>query len=324
MVVLGVVEVQSSTAGLRPEVQFEAWRQVVSDTFVPVDLSRPRPRDEPGGFRSDIQARRLGDLALSWLRSAPQSVERRPGDIARVPGEVYFLNLITRGQGTAYQDGREATSAAGDFLLIDSGRPFSLDFTGDFEQLCLTIPRAMLDPQLASPQLCTAVRVAGDTPSGAIVTSGLQVLAAQRSTFSPRETLGVTEHLTALVALAVSEAVLAEPCMGRDALVQGIVDEIERRFADPDLTPAEAARSVAISVSYLTKLLHCRGTTFGHLLLERRLDHAWTMLDPRLSHTRTVTAIAASCGFRDSAHFARTFRARFGITPTQRRSGSSG
>lgn len=126
------------------------------------------------------------------------------------------------------------------------------------------------------------------------------------------------------MSLALSEAVLTEACSGKDALIQCIVDEIGRGFADPDLTPAVVARRVAISGSYLTKLLHCRGTTFGHLLLERRLDHAWALLDPGLGHTQTVTAIAAGCGFRDSAHFARTFRTRFAMTPTQRRAGSAG
>ncbi|MFN2321136.1 MAG: helix-turn-helix domain-containing protein [Dermatophilaceae bacterium] len=318
---LGVAELQYSTAHHRPEEQFEVWRQLVSDAFVPVGLRRPVPGDETGCFDAGYQARRLGDLSLGWLRSAPQEVERTPSHIAHTPGGVYFLNLVTRGEGTAYQDGREATSAAGDFVIVDSERPFTLSFSEEFEELCLVIPKGMLDPLLAAPELCTAIRVCAESAAGALVASALHALGAQRSVFSPRETVGVAEHLVGLVSLAVSEATLAAAPSAKTLLIQQIVDEIGRGFADPELTPAVVARRVAISVSYLTKLLHCRGTTFGHLLLDRRLDHAWTLLDPALGHSQTVTAIAGACGFRDSAHFARTFRARFGLTPTERRAG---
>lgn len=85
--------------------------------------------------------------------------------------------------------------------------------------------------------------------------------------------------------------------------------------------PTTPANRVAISVSYLTKLLHGRGTTFGHLLLEHRLEHAWSLLCPDVDSARTVTEIATECGFRDAAHFARTFRVRFAMTPSQRRGG---
>lgn len=319
--VLGVAEIQSTTADLRPEVQFDVWQQVVSDVFVPVGLSRPQPHDDLTGFPSAFQARRLGDLSLSWLRSAPQVVERRPGDIARARGEVYFLNLIKAGQGTAYQDGRTATSTAGDLILVDAERPFTLDFSADFEQLCLVIPKGVLDPLLAAPELCTAVRVCGETAAGAVVAGALRALSTQRRAFTPRETVGVAGHLTGLVSLALSDATLAAAPSARVVLIQQILDAIEHGFADPDLSPALVARRVSISVSYLTKLLHGRGTTFCHLVLERRLDHAWTLLDPGLGGGETVTTIAAACGFRDSAHFARTFRARFGMTPTQRRAG---
>jgi AraC-like DNA-binding protein len=109
-----------------------------------------------------------------------------------------------------------------------------------------------------------------------------------------------------LVALAVSDGVTREP-VGRAALLQLAMDEIERSLADPDLTPDLIARRVSISVSNLTKLFAAHGTSVGRWLLHTRDD------------PRSVTEIAHACGFRNSAHFARAFRLRSDLTPSARR-----
>lgn len=320
---LGLAEQQFSTAGLRPEEQFEVWREVVHSVFASASLSRAETDVGPPDFASACQARRIGDLHLAWLEAAPHAVTRSVEHVRQVPGGVYFLSLTTRGHATSWQGGTVTHTRPGGLVIIDSDRPFELSFDDRLEQLCLTIPKALVDPRLAVPEIAAALPLCTDTASGAVVAAALRALAGQRTGVTPREALAVSESLAALVATAVSEATLVRADSHRDELTQRIIDEVERGFADPDLTPGVVARRVSVSVSYLTKLLHCRGTTFGHLLLERRLDHAWALLDPGLGHGRTVTSIATACGFRDSAHFARTFRARFGITPSERRAGAA-
>lgn len=316
---LGLAELQYSTAHLRPDEQFEVWGQVVDSVFAAASLRRLEGASSPS-FASACQARRIGDLTLAWIHASPHAVTRSAQHVRRIPGEVYFLNLTMRGQATSAQGGRQTPTSPGELVIIDSDRPFELAFGTEFEQLCLTIPKALIDHRLASPEIATALTLCTQSAAGAVVASALRALADQRKAVTAREALAVSESIAALVATAVSEATLIGSDSHRELLTQGIIDEIERSLPDVDLTPAVVARRVSISVSYLTKLLHCRGTTFGHLLLERRLERAWALLDPACGDGRTVTAIAASCGFRDSAHFARTFRARFGCTPTQRRS----
>ena len=319
---LGLAEQQFSTAGLRPEEQFEVWREVVHSVFASANVKRAQTTEGPPDFTSACQGRRIGDLHLAWLETAPHAVTRSGEQVRQVPGGVYFLSLTTRGHATAWQGGTVTHTAPGGLVIIDSDRPFELSFSDRLEQLCLTIPKALVDPRLAVPQIAAALPLRTETASASVVAAALRALAGQRAPVTPREALAVNESLAALVATAVSEATLDGTDSHRDELTQGIIDEVERGFADPDLTPGVVARRLSISLSYLTKLLHHRGTTFGHLLLERRLDHAWALLAPGLAHGRTVTSIATACGFRDSAHFARTFRARFGVTPSARRAGA--
>jgi Helix-turn-helix domain len=61
------------------------------------------------------------------------------------------------------------------------------------------------------------------------------------------------------------------------------------------------------------------GRTFSEHLLERRLERAHRVLrDPRLVY-RKISEIAPDAGFSDLSHFNRSFRRRFGETPTQAR-----
>ena len=239
-----------------------------------------------------------------------------PGSAAGA--DVYFLTLPIAGRGVATQRGRPVEAASGDLLLIDCDHPFRLDIDHPVEQLLVTIPKPCLDPLLAQPEVCRALHLPTDHGGGLVIQALVQTLAAMPQHLMPREAAGVSHHLVMLVALAVSEGVTREP-VGRAALLQLAMDEIERSLADPDLTPDLIARRVSISVSYLTKLFAAHSTSVGRWLHTRRLDRAWSLLDPTRDDPRSVTEIAHACGFRDSAHFARAFRLRFDLTPSARR-----
>ena len=88
-------------------------------------------------------------------------------------------------------------------------------------------------------------------------------------------------------------------------------------FSDPDVSPAEVAAEAGISVRYLQKLFAARAITFGHFIRSLRLDHAAQLLRQQTSIKATLplTEVAYACGYRDYAHFARNFRARFGCAP---------
>ena len=73
--------------------------------------------------------------------------------------------------------------------------------------------------------------------------------------------------------------------------------------------------------AYLQKLFEATGDNFTHYLRERRLQRCWADLaNPAQAH-RSVSDIAFGCGFSDAAHFSRSFRDRFGLSP-KTRSGS--
>jgi transcriptional regulator GlxA family with amidase domain len=77
------------------------------------------------------------------------------------------------------------------------------------------------------------------------------------------------------------------------------------------------ARIAGVSPRQLERLFREHlGTTVGGAYLGIRLDQA----DELIRQTAMpVTEAALACGFQSPSHFSRTFRARFGVTPSRRR-----
>jgi AraC family transcriptional regulator, positive regulator of tynA and feaB len=94
--------------------------------------------------------------------------------------------------------------------------------------------------------------------------------------------------------------------------IQKFMDD---HLSEPGLAPAEIAAAADISVRHLHRLFSNSGSTLGACIRAKRLAHCRSDLtNPRL-RGKTITEIAFSWGFSDSAHFSRSFRQQFGICP---------
>jgi AraC-like DNA-binding protein len=94
---------------------------------------------------------------------------------------------------------------------------------------------------------------------------------------------------------------------------------IERRLGDPDLSPAAIAAAHHVSRRYLYKLFETQPTGVAGHIRRRRLERCRRdLLDPAL-RARPVNAIAARWGMPDPAHFSRSFRSAYRISPAEYR-----
>jgi AraC-like DNA-binding protein len=107
------------------------------------------------------------------------------------------------------------------------------------------------------------------------------------------------------------------------ARLQAILAEVARRFSDPDFDLDNVAGALGLSRRYVQKLLdEGTGKSFTEHLAGRRLERALAMLtDPCHLHLAIID-IAFGVGFGDVSHFNRTFRRRFGETPSGVRAAS--
>ena len=106
--------------------------------------------------------------------------------------------------------------------------------------------------------------------------------------------------------------------------LEALLDFCRRNLHDPALSPDLVAAQFGIS----TRTLHLRfekfEQTFGRWLLDTRLDASCNALRNSRQHTCSISEIAYSCGFNDLSHFNKSFRMRFGTSPSEWRAEFSG
>jgi AraC-like DNA-binding protein len=113
------------------------------------------------------------------------------------------------------------------------------------------------------------------------------------------------------------------PDTRRRALLASVQSFIDRRLADPELSPSKIAAANHISLRYLHKLFETQETTVARWVRQRRLERCRRdLLDPALGHW-SVSAIGARWGLMNATHFSRAFRAAYGMPPTAYRRGEA-
>ena len=103
--------------------------------------------------------------------------------------------------------------------------------------------------------------------------------------------------------------------MHHAALIAAL-EKMENTIATP-LARAAVASAAGITPRHLDCLFAVHlGTTFSAHYRRLRLDHARNLLR---QSALSATEIAMACGFSGAAHFARRYRAEFGVTPKAER-----
>jgi AraC-like DNA-binding protein len=310
------------TADVSPADGFEAWQDMISSTFVPVEC-RPISRDP---FRGEVLASTLGDIQLTLVRAGGQLVVRDRRMIAKGDADCYKVGLQTRGDWRISQDGRVATLAPGDLAVWDCGRPYTLTFAGSYQGIILMLPRGQLRIPADAMGRVTATRISGRDAVGSLVSPFLVQLAKNVAAAETPDTV-VNQRLacnTLDLLITLFSDRLGQPPEDLDPIRRSVLVSVRRwielHLDSPALDPETIARANHMSVRYLHQLFHDQGTTVSRWVKERRLERCLSDLDDPALANRGISGIAARWGFTDAAYFSRAFKDAYGRSPREYRS----
>ena len=140
--------------------------------------------------------------------------------------------------------------------------------------------------------------------------------------------VGRAQAMKSLHIMMINGAAVGETPQPGMPLDQGAGDPLVRRvllimqlYLDAPITISRIARMVGLDKRRIERRFRA---AFGRppleVYTEMRLGQARYLLE----HTqRSVTAIAAECGFCDSSHLSRAFRHKYGMTPARHRAASA-
>jgi len=146
--------------------RFDFWRHVLSETFVPLEVSSPRAGD---GFRGRLRGADLGTLRLCEVDAEAHVARRTRRLIAASAAGCYKVGLQLRGSSVLAQDGRQTPLGAGDFAIYDTDRPYTLAFDDPHRMLVLVFPRMMLGLPAERVARLTATRMSGREGLGVLI-----------------------------------------------------------------------------------------------------------------------------------------------------------
>ncbi|MFH9088661.1 AraC family transcriptional regulator [Streptomyces sp. NPDC017673] len=241
---------------------------------------------------------------------------------ARESGEYLFVGLRgTVGALLARQPATDTVLGPGDICFYDVHQPPVLDFPRHVRLKVFLLPGQLLGlarsdvPRLAHAPVPLTSRL------GALVSPFLSDFAD--TTAVARSAVGdmLAWNAVSLLSTLAGEH-LADQARGpgqdtRAPLMSDVLDFIDLRLGDTDLSPETIARAHHISVRYLHKLFREEGTTVGRLIQRRRLAECRRVLTLRSAEHLTIAAVAHRWGFASPTHFSRVFRATYGMSPSE-------
>ncbi len=269
----------------------------------------------------------LAKLQIYDIDIDPITILRRPEDMDQDPIDAYFLTTLVEGCAIIEQDGRQLQLKPGMRALMSGNMPYSIRYLQHSRRLILCIPQRIFHERIIGSSnydfKANILHSGGLTP---VVIDLFKSLTLKTEKLSETEQYTLAESFLELSAAVIRSSVESEDQGNKakhSALMCRILSHLEKHYTDYQITPEKVARDNGISIRYLHSLFHQSGSTVSKWIWERRLKATREdLLDPAMLQER-ISEIAFKRGFNDPAHFSRSFKERYGLSPSQLRAKGS-
>jgi AraC-like DNA-binding protein len=272
-------------------------------------------------FRAAMNSIHIGTMLLGRCDGTFTTVRRERRQILQTNDDRYCLarNSGNR-ESRMIHRGREFVMRPGSMVLLKLDEPFfSADGSSHKRFTNVHLPMVTLRSLVAGVDDVVGCEL---EPGGALsLAMDYSDLLLQNPAAVDEAGVAIAGHLTDLAVLGLGargDIVLAAQRGGLRAVrLKAVLTILEKRFAEPDFSAQKLAIAAGLSERYVNELLYEAGASFTTRLNELRLRQAAELLAH--SGERRISQIAFDCGFNDLSYFNRSFRRRFGLTPTAAR-----
>jgi AraC family transcriptional regulator, positive regulator of tynA and feaB len=306
-----------TTETVHPRDRFDYWYDVACKFTVDHESS-PACRTD---FEAELAATSLADLSLIAYRNSPMDVRRTARQAMQVADEILIYRQ-TAGRFAIEQNGREALLVPGDLTIIDPRVAYSCRYLTESRALVVKVARRELESRLGRIQSFSAMAIQSTNASVELASAFLSMLPVHAEGLKPSVAELIRDQVLDLVCGSFAEAVDDQRFRGsasRSVVRARLHAVIDKYLTDPDLDPQTVAAAVGVSVRYANSVLADEGSSIMRCVLSTRLACCRKAFDDPAQGNRSISAIAYAWGFNDMTHFARSFKAAFGMSPREYR-----
>ncbi len=271
-------------------------------------------------FRAAMNSIHIGTTLIGRCDGTFTAVRREYRQVLETNDDRYCLARNTGSRvALVVHRGREFTMRPGAMVLLKLDEPFfSADGSNHKRFTNLHLPMATLRAMVPHVEKMVGRELA---PGGALsLAMDYGNLVLDHPSAADDAGMAIAAHLLDLAALGLGacgdHAFAAQRGGLRAVRLKAVLSILERRFSEPDFSAQKLAAVAGLSERYVNELLYEAGASFTTRLNELRLRRAAELLTLT---ERRISDIAFECGFNDLSYFNRSFRRRFGLTPTAAR-----
>lgn len=292
--------------------RFDMFREEIAHQVARLDV---RGADRQS-FYAHFKYARLGILNCGACDVSPASYGRT-NDLT-ADGNDDFVLLINRAD-RIHHGRSDRMLGRGGVFLEDNSRTDYITFPAAGALTSVSIPRRTLLALAPSAEDSLGREINGGGPAMRLLTSYVSTL-IESGTADPDLLDLAGQHVLELAAIALDGNARVVPDDRRSSVKAARLGQVRRcieaNLANPALSLPMVAALNKISERYVQLLFEDEGTNFTEVVLDKRLRLAFRLLTSPLHRFRRISDIAYSAGFVDLTHFNRSFRRRFGCTPS--------
>ncbi len=303
-----------STQHFRLNERYDAWQAMLNNSHLRWTLEK----SQSTGFLGELGVGLLGDLKVVRCICDPCSGLRTSREIALDNLAYYGLLLILTGHEDVECRGHNSLLGPGSFLLWDTTVPTNFCLHSRIHKITVFVPQNRLRDALPHVDNLVGKAIDWQCGLGAVTASLISALSSHTAHIDGRQGYIAAETTIALISSCLWDKQLQIGGTAGADLLARIKDHIEANLEDSGLDPHSLAQHFGISVRYLHLLFKEESFSVSRWILERRLERCRREL-ARVGLCKNITEVAFRWGFNDSAHFSRTFKKRYGLSPREYR-----
>ncbi|MFT4089963.1 MAG: helix-turn-helix domain-containing protein [Asticcacaulis sp.] len=300
-----------------------AWADVMRRLRLPQPADFHSSSDRPLTGNVSIATTPMG-CEFALIDSVAQTYTGRAAD----QEPAIWLALMLKGQACIESAGLPVAQGSveagrGAIIYGTTGTESTLYLLTDFRLAMIRIPQLMVSPRLVMPLGSRVGVLEGQKGIERVFSILLTGVAQTLDSLTDDDFLPVEQSIIECLIACLDQDGNVENRGGatgaRAAHLRRVCQKIETMLHDPDLTLTRVAEAHGISARYLQKLFSDSQLTFSGYVRLRRLERCHADLISPVYSQLSISEICFRWGFNEAAHFSRSFRERYHVSPRAHR-----
>lgn len=269
----------------------------------------------------DLDARlvayQMDSLKMFRVIGSPHRVWSVPTKLDSPVADFYKLVLQVKGVGVVEQGGKSIILSPGEWTIYDPRLSYSISNRNPMEVLVLLIPRHPLRTFKLGEVQCPLAGHPELESMQALFSDFLRSLSVQLPMLpdASASTLADTTMGLLVSTLATRQTQSDLQRCNPDIMRARVKQFVHSNLVNTELSIEMIAQELNCSKRYLHRIFEDEGVTLDRYIWNARLERCRDALASRQEGQGSISKVAFAWGFNSNAHFCRTFKSRFGVSP---------